>query len=199
MNPAMQTNLLPADHTLHEIEQFFVAKGGLVYGEAINQIEHALQCGTLAEQAGAPASLIVAALLHDIGHMLHRDAATALARGDDDMHEALGARYLSRRFGAAVSEPVRLHVQAKRYLCTRDVHYWAALSALSQRTLELQGGPMSEAEAAAFEQQPSWQEAVQLRRWDDIGKQPEMATPPLSHFLSLAAQCLVQKGPGACP
>jgi predicted HD phosphohydrolase len=91
-----------------------------------------------------------------------------------------------------VSEPVRLHVAAKRYLCTRELSYWDALSALSRRSLEIQGGPMGAEEASAFEQQGYWREAVQLRRWDDTGKQPAMVTQPFSHFMALAAGCLLR-------
>ncbi len=172
---------------VEEIRKLFDLKGGLVYGEAVNQLEHALQCGALAEAEGAAPSLVLAAVLHDVGHMLHRDAAGAVNAGDDDCHELLGARFLLNRFGPEVAEPVRLHVDAKRYLCAREPGYWAALSPLSQRTLEIQGGPFSEQEAAAFEQRPHAQGAIKLRRWDDLGKKAAVATPPLSHYLALAA------------
>lgn len=180
-----------ADHpALHAIQRLFDARGQLVYGEAVNQIEHALQCGALAEQAGAPAPLVVAACLHDIGHMQHRDPAAAVAEQVDDVHEALGARLLSRWFGPDVTEPVRLHVDAKRYLCARDVAYRDGLSALSRQTLHIQGGPMTPQEAAHFESLVGASDAVRLRRWDDLAKRPRTATPPLTHFLELAAGCL---------
>lgn len=172
---------------LVEIQRLFDARGTLQYGEAINQIEHALQCGTLAEQDHASPALILAAWLHDIGHMQHRDAAAAVAQGADDVHEALGAKFLSRWFGPEVAEPVRLHVEAKRYLCTRESGYWASLSPLSQRTLDIQGGPMTEDEAQAFEATPYHADAVRLRRWDDVGKQVGMLTRDHEHFMRMAA------------
>ena len=124
--PSMSSDLQhPA---LVEIQRLFDARGALQYGEAINQIEHALQCGSLAEQDGATPDLMLAAWLHDIGHMQHRDAAAAVAQGSDDMHHVLGARLLAQWFGPAVAEPVRLHVDAKRYLCKRETGYWEHLS-----------------------------------------------------------------------
>lgn len=175
---------------LNEIQRLFELKGTLAYGESVNQIEHALQCGALAEAEQASPHLIVAAVLHDIGHMLHRDAAAAVHQGNDDRHEALGAKFLLRHFGAAVADPVRLHVDAKRYLCAQEPGYWAGLSALSRRTLEIQGGPFSQDEAARFMQLPHASDAVRLRRWDDIGKKPGQQTPTLEHYLRMAAGCL---------
>lgn len=175
---------------LGEIRRLFDTRGMLVYGEAVNQIEHALQCATLAEQQAAPASLVLAAWLHDIGHMQHRDAAAAVNEGRDDAHEALGSKFLERWFGPEVAQPVRLHVDAKRCLCATEPGYWEQLSPLSRRTLEIQGGPMSEAEVRAFDQEPYSADAVRLRRWDDIGKQPGMETQSFEHFMALAARGL---------
>lgn len=175
---------------LAEITRLFDARGALAYGEAVDQRAHALQCGALAIAEGAPATLVLAAVLHDIGHMIHKDAARALAGGADDMHEVLGANYLSRWFVPAVSEPVRLHVEAKRYLCAREPAYRDGLSAISRRTLEIQGGPMNSFEAAAFEALPHAQDAVALRRWDDAGKRAGASAPPLEHFLAMATDCL---------
>jgi len=172
-----------------EIEQLFAVHGALIYGESVNQIEHALQCATLAENAGASDALIVAALLHDVGHMMHRDAAGALQAGRDDGHEALGAKYLARWFVPAVTQPVALHVQAKRYLCAIEPGYHASLSSISQRTLEIQGGPMSPADIEAFEAQDYADDAVAVRRWDDLGKQAEMQTLPLAHFMAVLERC----------
>ena len=178
-----------AHAALEAIRRLFDEKGALVYGEAVNQVEHALQCGALAEAEGAPPSLVVAAVLHDVGHMLHRDAAGAVQAGDDDRHELLGAKFLLRWFGPEVAEPVRLHVEAKRYLCAREPGYWESLSPLSRRTLEIQGGPFTDAQARDFEQLPHAQAAVSLRRWDDIGKKAGVRTPDLEHYLALAADC----------
>ena len=175
---------------LAEIEALFQAKGNLAYGESVNQIEHALQCGSLAEADGAAPALVLAAVLHDVGHMLHRDAATAVHSGADDVHEALGAKFLARWFGPEVSEPVRLHVNAKRYLCAVEPAYWDSLSSLSRRTLEIQGGPMDQVQARAFEQSPHADAAVRLRRWDDTAKRAGAPTPPLPHFLAIASHCI---------
>ena len=168
------------------IQELFADKGALQYGEEVTQLQHALQCACLAEQQGAPASLVVAALLHDVGHMLHRDAALAVEQGNDDCHEVLGAKWLSRSFGPAVTEPIRLHVHAKRYLCAREPAYEQALSPLSKTTLQLQGGPMTEDEALCFSAQPFAMDAVSLRRWDDSGKRSHVSTPTLQHFLRMA-------------
>jgi [1-hydroxy-2-(trimethylamino)ethyl]phosphonate dioxygenase len=177
-----------SDHpALMEIERLFGTRGQLVYGEAITQIEHALQCATLAEGDEAPPHLILAAWLHDIGHMQHKDAAAAVAAGDDDLHHALGGKFLTRWFGPEVGEPVRLHVDAKRYLCATEPGYWDALSPLSKRTLDIQGGPMSATEAAVFEQTRFSGDAVRLRRWDELGKQPGAATLSHRHLMLLAA------------
>ena len=164
--------------------------GDLSYGESVTQLEHALQCATLAEAEGASAPLVTAAFLHDLGHLLHHDAAQALADGHDDHHESLGAKHLARWFVDAVHEPIALHVQAKRYLCHREPGYLAQLSKVSARTLDLQGGPMNESQAHWFERLPHADDALRLRRWDEQGKEPSMKTGSLSHFLTIAARCL---------
>ena len=151
-------------------------------GESVTQIEHALQCAWLAEQEDAPASLIAAALLHDIGHLLHNLPDDAPDAGVDDVHEELGYRYLSKIFGDKVAEPVRLHVPAKRYLCATESEYLDQLSEPSLVSLKLQGGPMSPEEVAAFEQDPFVQDAVRVRRWDDTAKIEDLETPTLDHF-----------------
>lgn len=181
----MITKLQP-DSILSSIEALFTEKGALQYGEDVTQLEHALQCAHLAEQEGASDALVVAALLHDLGHMVHRDAAGAVDQGEDDHHEALGAKWLARSFGPAVTEPIRLHVQAKRFLCAREPAYAASLSALSKTTLQLQGGPMTEQEALQFAAQPYAMDAVRLRRWDDQGKLVQATTPTLHHFINKA-------------
>jgi phosphonate degradation associated HDIG domain protein len=182
---------------LDEIDRLYAARGDLQYGESVTQREHALQCATLAEQSGAGAELVVAALLHDIGHLLHRDAAGALQTGANDVHEALGAKALGRWFGPGVAQPVALHVQAKRFLCAREPGYLEGLSAVSRRSLEIQGGPMSAAQTAVFERLEHASGALLVRRWDDLGKQAQMATPPLAHFLAIAGRCLLPRRAGA--
>jgi phosphonate degradation associated HDIG domain protein len=163
-------------------ERFAVHGGDDYGGERVRQIEHALQCATLAEAEGADAPLITAALLHDIGHLIHDLGHSPAKRGIDDRHELLGREWLSRWFGEAVTEPVRFHVNAKRYLTATDPGYFATLSAGSVRSLELQGGPFSPELATGFIGLPHAPDAVRLRRWDEGAKVPGMATPDLTHF-----------------
>jgi gamma-butyrobetaine dioxygenase len=171
-----------ASAIVDEIVALFEAKGGGRYSEAVSQTGHALQTARLAEAAGGDSALIVAALLHDIGHLLQKAGVDAAARGIDDRHEAIGAGWLARRFGPAVAEPVRLHVDAKRWLCAVEPAYFGTLSPASVRSLELQGGPMSPGEAAAFAERPHFTAAVRLRRWDEEAKVPGLPTPGFGHF-----------------
>ena len=147
---------------LDDIEKLYFSRGGLNYGEGVTQIEHALQSAELAEAQGAPESLIVAALLHDIGDLFEKEGDVAGGKFDD-RHESLGARALAELFPEAVWRPVALHVAAKRYLCFMEPQYWAGLSEASKKSLELQGGTFSQEQAQAFERAPYWQEAVLLR------------------------------------
>ncbi|MEZ5652109.1 MAG: HD domain-containing protein [Burkholderiaceae bacterium] len=171
----------------HWIEATFRAHGHTHYSgereEAVSALEHGLQCAMLAERQGASPALIIAALVHDIGHMAGKQASR---RDDvDDRHELIGARLLAREMPPEVSEPVRLHVAAKRYLCAIEPDYFAALSPASVHSLELQGGPMKADECRAYEAERFAQDGIRLRRWDELGKQPGLATPSLGHFLAL--------------
>src|SRR5262249_4940556 len=140
------------------------------FGEPVSQEEHALQTAYLAVQEEAADALVVAALLHDVGHLLHGLPEDVAEHGIDGHHEAVGEAWLSRHFGPEVTEPVRLHVAAKRYLCAVDPEYGQQLSQASLQSLALQGGPMSAAEIREFEQHAYFREAVRLRRWDDRAK-----------------------------
>lgn len=151
-------------------------------GEDVTQLAHALQCATFAQRTGASDSLVAAALLHDIGHLVNPKDEGATLRGIDAAHETVGAAYLARWFGPAVTAPVAQHVAAKRYLCTAEDGYFAKLSDESVRSLAVQGGPFSKSEAAAFLARPYAEEAVALRRWDELAKDPEMVTPSLEEF-----------------
>ncbi|HJR24883.1 MAG TPA: HD domain-containing protein [Acidimicrobiales bacterium] len=154
------------------------------YDEEVTQLEHALQCAALAREAGAADALVVASLLHDVGHLL--ELAGGRFRSDqDERHEARGARFLSGLFGRDVTEPIALHVRAKRYLCAVDADYAAALSTGSTISLAKQGGPMTTTEATAFERQPGWESAVQLRRWDDQAKILDLDVGPLEQHRAL--------------
>ncbi|MEP7337781.1 MAG: phosphonate degradation HD-domain oxygenase [Acidobacteriota bacterium] len=167
-------------NTIEEIFNLFARRGGEAYfGEPVSQLEHALQTARHAEAAGAPDALIVAALLHDIGHLIHQLPEDIADHGIDARHEEIGARWLARYFPASVSEPARLHVAAKRYLCTTDAQYRQKLSPASIQSLELQGGPMSEDECGKFAAQPYAREAVRLRRWDEMAKVAGAKTPGL--------------------
>lgn len=168
---------------IERIFERFARRGGDGYGsERVRQLDHALQCAALAEEEGAPASLVTAALLHDIGHLVHDLGDNPAARGIDDRHELVGREWLARWFGEAVTEPVRLHVNAKRFLTATDPGYFATLSTGSVRSLVLQGGPFTAELAAAFISLPYAPEAVRLRRWDEAAKVPGKTTPGLAHF-----------------
>lgn len=172
-----------------ELRELFSKRGESQYGgERVTQLEHALQCAQLAEQAEAGAEQIVAALLHDIGHLLHDLPQDAPDQGIDDHHENSGNAYLQQHFPESVCAPVRMHVAAKRYLCAVDTTYQSTLSAPSIQSLQLQGGPMSQEEITEFEMDPHWKEAVALRRWDDHAKKVDLPTPELEHFLALVSE-----------
>lgn len=167
-----------------EIREIYANRATGRYGlSAVNQLQHGLQAATLAERNGEPAHLIVAALVHDIGHMVHDLGDDPARSGIDDLHEERGAEWLARRFGPEVVEPVRLHVPAKRYLCAVDAGYFSKLSEDSVRSLALQGGPMSKEEVAAFEKLPFAEAAVRLRKLDEAAKNPSAITPELGHFM----------------
>lgn len=170
--------------TTSRLIELLETKGHSQYGgEAVSQIEHALQAATLAEQASAPTSLIAAALLHDIGHLLHHLPDHAPDEGIDDEHEKSASLFLQGRMPDAVIDPIRLHVPAKRFLCAVDDKYFSQLSPPSIVSLRIQGGPMGNDEVHLFESEPFFEDAIQLRRWDDIAKDPKAITPPLSHFV----------------
>jgi phosphonate degradation associated HDIG domain protein len=158
-------------------------------GEPVSQLEHALEAALIASEAEAPPRLIVAALLHDVGHRLHSHGESAASEGIDTRHEHAGFEWLLARFGPSVAEPVRDHVAAKRYRCAVDCDYFAKLSPASIKSLALQGRPFATSETRAFEQKPYWRDAVMLRRWDDAAKTPGIATPPLEHYRELLEQC----------
>src|SRR5262245_40405061 len=176
-----------------EILNLFRLRGDSEYGgEAVTQLEHALQAATFAEREGAEPALVAAALIHDIGHLLHDLPRHAPDQNIDDRHETLAAAWLAKRFPPSVVAPVAMHVAAKRYLCAIDREYLGHLSQPSVQSLALQGGPMTAEEVQRFESRPFFQEAVRLRRWDDAAKVVGMATASLEHFarfIDLAQEC----------
>lgn len=168
-----------------EIKAIYERAGARAYGlDGVSQAEHALQCAGLAMAQGRPPAFILAALLHDVGHMVHDLGENPAADGVDDAHEDVGARWLAARLPRAVHAPVRLHVAAKRWLCAAEPGYHDALSADSRLSLTLQGGPMSAVQRAAFEHLPGWEDAVALRRLDDAAKTPGAAAPSLDAVLA---------------
>jgi phosphonate degradation associated HDIG domain protein len=174
---------LSAVHLWEQLLDIYEARALNPYGlSLINQRAHALQSGELARQQGLSDSLVTASLLHDIGHMVHQLGDHPAAQGIDDKHEAIGAAWLSQHFGPAVTDPVRLHVAAKRYLCTVEPAYRALLSRDSVESLALQGGLMSAEEVAVFEREPYGQDAVNLRRIDELAKDPQAPDMAFAEF-----------------
>ena len=171
-------------------------KGQSYYDEAVTQLEHALQCANQARLAKADAITTTAALLHDLGHFLvdeHNEESDFLS--EDFLHETVGADYLEPFFPSAVIEPVKLHVPAKRYICTTDAMYYDTLSKASKHSFQLQGGFMSESERTAFEQNECFRAAVQVRKWDDLAKVTNLAIPGLPEYRDAVASCLTMNDP----
>lgn len=188
--PAMDTAPLDA------LEALFLGAGADQYlGEDVTQAQHMLQAAALAEADGARPALVAAALLHDIGHFHGTVSGEEWLEGTDNRHSHTGADRLAAWFGPDVTEPVRLHVAAKRYLCRAEPGYHDKLSAESVRTLALQGGPMTVAQARAYEAEPYARDAVTLRRWDERAKDPAAQVPPFAHYRPLLAALLRPETP----
>lgn len=164
------TSPVDADAFVSELSDLFARLGGLHYGEDVTQLEHAVQTAHHAQADGAPPALVAAALLHDVGHMMQKAGEDAADRGIDTRHEQISAGYLARAFGPEVTEPIRLHVAAKRCLAATKPDYADRLSAASLQSLALQGGPMRAEETAAFLAGPFAQAALRLRAYDELGK-----------------------------
>ena len=164
---------------VNEIEALYTSHGHHTYGENVTLLEHSLLTAGAAEAAGAADSLVVACLLHDIGHLL----GPPDSEHGVNHHGDLAGDFLARHFPDDVSEPARLHIEAKRYLCALEPDYHATLSSASQQTLSKQGGPMTPEECRQFEAKPYATDAVRLRRWEDSsGKLVGAAPLPWSHF-----------------
>jgi phosphonate degradation associated HDIG domain protein len=178
-----------------EIVAILDARGAAAYvGEPVSVLEHGLQAAHFARETGATDELVLAALLHDIGHVLGDAPDDIAAWHTDAHHEQIGSEWLARRFGPGVSEPVRLHVAAKRYLCATTPEYLAKLTPASRRTLELQGGPMSTDEVAGFKREAYCREAVRVRLWDDRGKIEGLVTAGLREYLGLIESLALREG-----
>lgn len=161
--------------------------GSAYFGEPVTVLDHCLQAAWFVRQEGGDDELVAAALLHDVGHLLHADGEDAAKHGIDTRHEELGEQILKEHFAARILDPIRLHVAAKRYLCSTDASYAADLSPASIESLVLQGGPMSDTEAAAFLALPHAKEAVMVRRADDAAKVRGMQVPALETYRPLVA------------
>lgn len=173
--------------TLQDIERLFLERGHRAYdGEPVTQLQHALQTAALAEEAGATPQLITACLLHDLGHLIADRPGTPTLRGIDDKHQYFVQPFLRGLFDNRVLDPIRLHVEAKRYLCYLDPGYAAGLSPDSRRSLALQGGSFDASQAVEFASLRGAPDAIRLRRWDDQAKCPDMQTEPLAYFLEIA-------------
>ena len=172
-----------------QIADLFASEGAEEYlGEPVTQAAHMLQAAHLAERDGAADALVAAALLHDVGHFTGTISGQQLMEGTDNRHSHGGADWLAQWFGPEVTEPVRLHVAAKRYLCAVEPGYAKTLSSASVYTLGVQGGPMNGAELEEFAASPYAQDACRLRRWDDAAKDPAADAPAFEHFRPLLAR-----------
>ena len=182
--------------SLAKIETLFAQHGTRQYsGEPVTQLQHALQTAWFAEQDNANDELVTASLLHDLGHMLNDQGETPTLRGVDDVHQYFALPFLRGVFPETVLNAIKLHVDAKRYLCGINDGYWEALSEDSKRSLQLQGGIYSTKECEVFIAQAGAADAIRLRQWDDRAKQADSITPTLAHFLARAEACAIATSP----
>ena len=181
--------------TFFEIAEIYQEKGYLSYdGDGISQLDHAWQCGQLAKESGASPKLQLAAWLHDIGHLLSKKEGTPTTYGHNDHHEQTGGKYLAKFFSGEVTQPVLMHVLAKRYLVTTDANYYKFLSPDSIRSLALQGGEMSKDECDQFIDHPFASDAILLRRWDELGEDLNSIMPSkvnvITELRTLVEECI---------
>ena len=193
----MENTELNRDNIMDFIGDIFRRLGADSYlGEAVTMTEHMLQTARNAEQAGESDETITAALLHDIGHYTGEFPENYIDLGLNNKHETMGAAILEKFFPPEVTEPVRWHVEAKRYLCATEDDYFAGLSDASVKTLHLQGGPYDQTQCTKFEENPYLETILNVRRYDDGGKVPGVETPDLDHYLEIAQQVL-ERQPGS--
>lgn len=194
INPQLAEGMRSATATqkIDTLFSYMEERGQSFYDEVVTQLEHALQCAALAQQNDASPTLITGALLHDIGHIILDEHSAREAFLDTDLsHEEVGAQYMKPFFPEAVTTPIRLHVPAKRYLCTTDASYHDGLSEASKRSFIVQGGVMSDEEREAFERIPHFRDALTLRRWDDLAKIKGLETAELETYRDIVQQCLI--------
>ena len=184
---------LNKDNIVAFLEDIFERRGGEEYlGEPVTMAEHMLQGAAIAEENGQDELIIVSALLHDIGHFTSEFGMFTMDDTEDRLHEEAGAQVLEQFFPTLVTDCVRYHVAAKRYLCATKPDYFARLSEASVHSLNLQGGPMSTKEVQEFEKNPNLKQIVQVRYLDDAGKRPDMKTPSFSHFAPMVQRVVDQ-------
>ena len=160
-------------------------------GEPVSQLEHMSQSAILAAQQGFDEEVILAAFFHDIGHFLSSTQTQSMDGYGVMSHEKVGADYLrSKGFPERVAKLVESHVQAKRYLTFKNPEYYQQLSEASKRTLEFQGGRMSEAEAQAFEKDELFELSIRMRKWDELAKEENVPVPDLEIYKQMSLTCL---------
>ncbi len=187
----MHKQLLDRHSFVEFILDLFARRGSEAYmGEPVNMAQHMEQTAACAVADGASDELVIAALLHDIGHFVGDCPIDALETGVDNLHQLAGAKFLEAYYPASVTGPIRLHVAAKKYLCALEGQYFAHLSAASVQSLQVQGGPMTETEIEAFESSPYHQAAVQLRRYDDDGKVAGLDIKPVQGYQNMLQSLL---------
>ena len=189
----MKPNLkiIAAENIVDFIGSIFERRGGEEYlGEPVTMGQHMLQGATLAEQNAEPDEIVVGALLHDIGHFTSEFGTFSMDDTEDRYHENAGAALLENFFPSVITDCCRYHVAAKRYLCATDPKYLNKLSDASVHSLNLQGGPMSEAEIINFKRNPNLKQILTVRLYDDAAKVPKMATPSFRHFAPLVHKML---------
>lgn len=175
------------------LEDIFERRGGEEYlGEPVTMAEHMLQGAAIAEENGQDELIIVSALLHDIGHFTSEFGMFTMEDTEDRLHEEAGAQVLEQFFPTLVTDCVRYHVAAKRYLCATKPDYFARLSEASVHSLNLQGGPMSDDEVLEFEKNPNLKQIIKVRYLDDAGKRPDMETPAFSHYAPMVQRVVDQ-------
>ncbi len=181
---------MTADKIVEHILDAFAKCGHLDYGENISMEEHMLQTAFLADENDEEDKVVVAALLHDFGHLICNMPNNTFEEGDDNYHEELGAKALQDWFEDDIVEAVRLHVDAKRYLCAANPEYKDKLSEASITTMAIQGGPMNKREMLAFRRKKGHRIAIRIRAYDDCGKMPEMRRPGLNYYIPKIKKCL---------
>ena len=188
---AEQMTGMTAAEKVATLFDYMERRGQSFYDESVTQLQHACQCANQARLHDGSTTQVASALLHDIGHfLLDEHNAENDFLEEDQNHEEVGADYLEPFFSEAVITPIRLHVPAKRYLCTTDASYYDGLSEASKRSFRVQGGVMSDEERAAFERIPHYQDALQLRRWDDLAKVRDLETPTIDTYREIVQACL---------